>query len=361
MRYLLTGITGQAGVEFAKRLLPEHEVIGMYRRTANVSFGRLTEAGLFTSPNLRMVSGDITDYSSIDRIIRDYRPDVIGNLAAASHVGDSFKEPLANLQITGAGCANVLEAVRNNYSDSYKPKFWQMSSSEMFGSNYTRPVCYDQYNSLEHFSTDRVPVNAEYSDKGHYFDDDAFQDENTPLSANSPYAAAKIYAHNMTELYRKAYGIYANSMICFNFEGPFRGETFVTRKVTKYVAELKHSGFTIPKLRLGNLDAQRSWLAASDMIEATLLALEHPSDTYVVSSPEVHSIRELCAAAFEQIGVTDWMRHVEIDPAFFRPVEVPYLRGDSRKIAQLGWAPKVTFKDLVSEMVSRDLSRYGVK
>lgn len=349
MRYLLTGITGQAGVEFAKKLLKDHEVIGMYRRTANVSFGRLTEAGLFTSPNLKMVSGDITDYSSIDRIIRDYRPDVIGNLAAASHVGDSFKEPLANLQITGAGCANVLEAVRNNYSDSYKPKFWQMSSSEMFGSNYSG-------------RTKDVRV---YHTNSNLFgckpNEDSFQYEDTPLSANSPYAAAKIYAHNMTELYRKAYGIYANSMICFNFEGPFRGETFVTRKVTKYVAELKHSNFTIPKLRLGNLDAQRSWLSASDMIEATLLALEYPSDTYVVSSPEVHSIRELCEVAFKQIGVTDWMRHVEVDPAFFRPVEVPYLRGDSSKIAKLGWAPKISFEELVSEMVSRDLSRCGEK
>lgn len=357
MRYLLTGITGQAGVEFAKKLLKDHEVIGMYRRTANVSFGRLTEAGLFTSPNLTMVSGDITDYSSIDRIIRDYRPDVIGNLAAASHVGDSFKEPLANLQITGAGCANVLEAVRNNYSDSYKPKFWQMSSSEMFGSNYSRRVAYDQYDVTEHFKVEEMHPDQ----KDHAFVRDPFQNESTPLSANSPYAAAKIYAHNMTELYRKAYGIYANSMICFNFEGPFRGETFVTRKVTKYVADLKHSNFTIPKLRLGNLDAQRSWLSASDMIEATLLALEYPSDTYVVSSPEVHSIRELCAAAFKQIGVTDWMRHVEVDPAFFRPVEVPYLRGDSSKIAKLGWAPKISFEELVSEMVSRDLSRCGEK
>lgn len=349
MRYLLTGITGQAGVEFAKKLLKDHEVIGMYRRTANISFGRLTEAGLFTSPNLTMVSGDITDYSSIDRIIRDYRPDVIGNLAAASHVGDSFKEPLANLQITGAGCANVLEAVRNNYSDSYKPKFWQMSSSEMFGSNYSGKT---NTGRVYHTNTDLFGCRP---------DEHSFQYEDTPLSANSPYAAAKIYAHNMTELYRKAYGIYANSMICFNFEGPFRGETFVTRKVTKYVAELKHSNFTIPKLRLGNLDAQRSWLSASDMIEATLLALEYPSDTYVVSSPEVHSIRELCAVAFKQIGVTDWMRHVEVDPAFFRPVEVPYLRGDSSKIAKLGWAPKISFEELVSEMVSRDLSRCGEK
>lgn len=357
MRFLLTGITGQAGTEFCKKLLPEHEVVGMYRRTANTSLARMTEAGLFCHPTLTMVSGDITDYSSIDRIIKDYRPDVIGNLAAASHVGDSFKEPLANIQITGVGCANVLEAIRNNYSDTYKPKFWQMSSSEMFGSNYTRPVYYDQYNSFEHFNADKVPLVAKFSDRGHYFDGDPFQDENTPLSANSPYAAAKIYAHNMTELYRKAYGIYANSMICFNFEGPFRGETFVTRKVTKYVAELNSQGGKIPKLRLGNLDSQRSWLSASDMVDAVLLSLDHPSDTYVISHPQVNSIRDLCRTAFACIGIDNWQDFVEIDPKFIRPVEVPYLKGDASKISQLGWKPKVTFEKLIGDMVNADINR----
>ena len=332
MRFLLTGITGQAGTEFCKKLLPEHEVIGMYRRTANTSFARMTEAGLFCHSSLSMVSGDITDYSSIDRIIKEYKPDVIGNLAAASHVGDSFKEPLANIQITGVGCANMLEAIRNNYSDTYRPKFWQMSSSEMFGSNCSSRILYG--------------------------DNDEFQDENTPLSANSPYAAAKIYAHNMTELYRRAYGIYANSMICFNFEGPFRGETFVTRKVTRYVAEFKSKNGQIPKLRLGNLDSQRSWLSASDMVDAVLLALQHPSDTYVVSHPQVNSIRDLCRTAFSHIGVDNWEDFVEIDPKFIRPVEVPYLRGDSSKISKLGWKPKVAFEQLIKEMVDADISRF---
>lgn len=345
MRFLLTGITGQAGTEFCKKLLPEHEVIGMYRRTANTSFVRMTEAGLFCHPSLSMVSGDITDYSSIDRIIKDYRPDVIGNLAAASHVGDSFKEPLANIQITGVGCANVLEAVRNNYSDTYKPKFWQMSSSEMFGSNYSSKT---NTGRVYHTSTDLFGCKP---------DNSSFQDESTPLSANSPYAAAKIYAHNMTELYRKAYGIYANSMICFNFEGPYRGETFVTRKVTKYVAEFKQKNGEIPKLRLGNLDSQRSWLSASDMVDAVLLTLQHPSDTYVVSHPQVNSIRDLCRVAFACIGVDNWEDFVEIDPKFIRPVEVPYLRGDASKISKLGWKPKVAFESLIKEMVEIDLER----
>lgn len=353
MRFLLTGITGQAGTEFCKKLLPEHEVIGMYRRTANTSFVRMTEAGLFTHPTLSMVSGDITDYSSIDRIIKEYRPDVIGNLAAASHVGDSFKEPLANLQITGAGCANMLEAIRNNYSDSYKPKFWQMSSSEMFGSNYSRRVAYDQYDVTEHFKVEDMHPDQ----KDHAFIRDPFQNESTPLSANSPYAAAKIYAHNMTELYRKAYGIYANSMICFNFEGPYRGETFVTRKVTKYVADFKSKNGEIPKLRLGNLDSQRSWLSASDMVDAVLLSLQHPSDTYVVSHPQVNSIRDLCRVAFSCIGVDNWEDFVEIDPKFIRPVEVPYLRGDASKISSLGWKPKVAFETLIADMVNADINR----
>jgi GDPmannose 4,6-dehydratase len=292
-----------------------------------------------------MVSGDITDYSSIDRIIKEYKPDVIGNLAAASHVGDSFKEPLANIQITGVGCANMLEAIRNNYSDTYRPKFWQMSSSEMFGSNYS---CKTQTGRIYHTNTDLFGCKP---------DNESFQYEDTPLSANSPYAAAKIYAHNMTELYRKAYGIYANSMICFNFEGPFRGETFVTRKVTRYVAEFKSKNGKIPKLRLGNLDSQRSWLSASDMVDAVLLALQHPSDTYVVSHPQVNSIRDLCRTAFSHIGVDNWQDFVEIDPQFIRPVEVPYLRGDSSKISKLGWKPKVAFEQLIKEMVDADIYR----
>jgi GDPmannose 4,6-dehydratase len=345
MRFLLTGITGQAGTEFCKKLLPEHEVIGMYRRTANTSFARMTEAGLFCNSSLSMVSGDITDYSSIDRIIKEYKPDVIGNLAAASHVGDSFKEPLANIQITGVGCANMLEAIRNNYSDTYRPKFWQMSSSEMFGSNYSGKT---DTGRIYHTNTNLFGCKP---------DSESFQYEDTPLSANSPYAAAKIYAHNMTELYRRAYGIYANSMICFNFEGPFRGETFVTRKVTRYVAEFKSKNGQIPKLRLGNLDSQRSWLSASDMVDAVLLALQHPSDTYVVSHPQVNSIRDLCRTAFSHIGVDNWQDFVEIDPQFIRPVEVPYLRGDSNKISKLGWKPKVAFEQLIKEMVDADISR----
>jgi GDPmannose 4,6-dehydratase len=292
-----------------------------------------------------MVSGDITDYSSIDRIIKEYKPDVIGNLAAASHVGDSFKEPLANIQITGVGCANMLEAIRNNYSDTYQPKFWQMSSSEMFGSNYSSKT---NTGRIYHKSTDLFGCKP---------DNESFQYEDTPLSANSPYAAAKIYAHNMTELYRRAYGIYANSMICFNFEGPFRGETFVTRKVTRYVAEFKSKNGKIPKLRLGNLDSQRSWLSASDMVDAVLLALQHPSDTYVVSHPQVNSIRDLCRTAFSHIGVDNWEDFVEIDPEFIRPVEVPYLRGDSSKISKLGWKPKVAFEQLIKEMVDADIYR----
>ncbi len=356
MRYLLTGITGQAGVEFSRRLLAENEVIGMYRRTANTSFAKLEEAGILDHKNLVLVPGDVTDYSSIDRILNDYHPDVIGNLAAASHVGDSFKEPIANLQITGCGCVNMLEAIRNSYTEEYKPKFWQMSSSEMFGCNYSRLVSYDQYDVPEHFNVNTMSVD---SDDCHFVDE-PFQNEDTPLSANSPYAAAKIYAHNMTELYRKAYGIYANSMICFNFEGPFRGETFVTRKVTKYVAELVKSNKQLPKLKLGNLDARKSWLSVSDMVDATLLSLKQPSSTYVVSSNEIHSIRDLCRVAFSAVGEANWEQYVEVDPQFFRPVEVSYQNGRSEKISKLGWQPKVSFEDLITGMVKVDLQRIGV-
>lgn len=335
-KYLLTGITGQAGTVFTQELLKEgHTVIGLYRRTANDNMGRLREAGLLTNDNVILAEGDVTDYSSIDRAIKEFRPDFIGNLAASSHVHESFKNPLANLKITGEGCVNVLESVRNNYSDTYRPKVWQMSSSEMFGSNYS-------VNDL----------------------DQKYQDENTPLSANSPYAAAKIYAHNMCLLYAKAYGMFVNTMVCFNFEGPYRGSNFVTKKITEYVASL-HKEICLGgdknnfrKLKLGNLNAMRDWTSAIDMVRGVLLCLRQDApDTYCVCSNQIHSIKELCSIAFGRIGIKNWEKHVEVDPQFIRPVEVPFLRGSNYKIGSLGWSPKVSFTDLIWSMVDQDIRR----
>ena len=218
MKYLITGITGQIGTIFSKLVLDQgDQVIGVHRRTANSNFDRLEESGIIKNPLLRLCSGDVTDYSSIDRLVKQHKPDRIINFAASSHVHESFKTPVANLDITGAGCTNILESIRNNMGYKYSPKFVQISSSEMFGSNFSSESDgQGVYHYSMHDCGKRMLESLER------YPENYWQDENTPLSANSPYAAAKIYAHNMTELYRRAYDIYANSIILFNTESEYR-------------------------------------------------------------------------------------------------------------------------------------------
>lgn len=372
-KVLLSGITGQAGVTFAQKFMGRGDtVIGMYRRTANSSFGRLEEAGLMGHNNLVLESGDVTDLSSIVGLVTKYRPNIIGNLAASSHVGESFENPIANLENTGKGCLNMLEAIRQTKSSDYNPKFWTMSSSEMMGSNFI-------------YGGHAYSVDTEEGRKilcEHQ--DECYQNETTPLSANSPYAAAKIYAHNMTELYRRGYGLFANSIICFNFEGPYRGHTFVTRKITQWIAQYRawrarYSEYPLsfgvddivatdfgagnivssfPKLRLGNIDAYRDWTYVEDMANAVLLSLEQEKpDTYCVCSESTHSVREFLQVAFAEVGITNFNPYIVIDSKLFRPVEVPFLRGRSTKIQSLGWKPETSFESLVKIMVEKYINR----
>ena len=392
MKYFITGITGQIGTVMAKTLLERGDsVIGMYRRTANSNFDRLEETGIIKNPALRLCSGDVTDFSSIDRIIKQYKPDRIINFAASSHVHESFKTPIANLNITGAGCVNMLESIRTNRNMGYNPKFVQISSSEMFGGNFTFRKSDKGFCNAE---IEYENCNVDDKQGQHWLDtfpNDCYQNEDTPLSANSPYAAAKIYGHNMTELYKKAYDMYVNSIILFNTESEYRRINFVTRKITDYVARLFHFQNTwrdrvhlvaeydyfadpdfitvvdpetgaardrFPKLRLGNLESMRDWTYAEDSCNAILLSLnQEDPDTYVVCSGQTQSIQKLCELAFAEIGIQDIRNHIVIDPKFYRPVEVPFLRGDSSKIRSLGWEPTTDFESIVSIMLGKDIQR----
>lgn len=391
---MVTGITGMVGSTIAHECVESNKVIGVVRRTSNRSLGRLDKAGLIGRGNLILESGDLTDYSSLYRIIRAHKPDIIINCGASSHVGESFKTPLENLQITGAGCANLLEAVRNNQDEVYNPYFVQFSTSEMFGGNFSRAFfeyeandgpSYPQHYNIK-YENPRYNTMKDLGICG-----EAFQNEQTPLSANSPYAAAKIYAHNMTELYREAYGMNCISLIAFNMEGPARGETFVTRKITKYVAALdkwskqvkqvvdhkkypygtfscldeEHIAYTtgsyvsqFPKLKLGNINSVRDWTHVSDSIRAIPTIINNGGlGPYCVCSNQTHSVKEFIEEAFSVIKVDKdkCMDYILIDQSLIRPCEVPFLRGDSTKLRELGWEPKVGFGDLVKEMVLSDI------
>jgi len=267
-------------------------------------------------------------------IINRYRPDEFYNLGAQSHVKTSFDQPSLTFNINAVGVLNVLEAIRHF---SPHTKFYQASTSEMFGSNY----------SLSQPVGPGGPVVQ-------------FQDENTPFSPNSPYAVSKVAAHSLVSLYRRSYNIHASAGILFNHESERRGEEFVTRKITKYVARLdehlKAHGGLFPKLMLGNLDAVRDWGYAPDYIEAMWLMLQQPkADDYVICTGEAHTIRDFLDAAFGHIGIDDWTPYVGVDPQFYRPCEVEYLKGSCEKAKKiLGWSPKVTFKELAARMVEHD-------
>jgi GDPmannose 4,6-dehydratase len=257
----------------------------------------------------------MNDASSLNQIIRTVEPDEIYNLAAQSHVRVSFDVPEYTGEITALGTVRLLEAIRES---GVSTKFYQASSSEMFG---------------------RSP---------------GPQNEQTLFQPRSPYAAAKLYAHWMTVNYREAYGLFACSGILFNHESPRRGETFVSRKITKAVARIKIG--IQQKLFLGNLDARRDWGYAGDYVEAIWLMLQQPEpNDYVIATGETHSVREFLDEAFEYVNL-DWRKYVEIDPRYYRPTEVDLLLGDPSKAReQLGWLPRVKFKNLVQMMVDADL------
>lgn len=332
---LIWGITGQDGSYLAELLLSKgYKVTGVTRRVSVSTLARIEHL----LPKINIVEGDITDGFNVSKVINDAEPDEIYNLAAQSHVGTSFKQPSLTWDITASGVLNILEAIR------YSPRknsirFYQASSSEMFGKNYTES--YDEYG-------------------GPTF---KYQDEDTAFVPQSPYAIAKLAAHHLVRNYRESYGIHASSGILFNHESERRGEHFVTRKITKWIGAFvkwtrdgnKPQDF--PKLRLGNLEARRDWGHAEDYVNAMWLMLQQDvADDYVVATGETHSVREFLDAAFNHIMIHDWSEYVEIDPEFYRPAEVDYLLGVPQKAeTKLGWRRNVSFQNLVERMVDNDV------
>ncbi len=319
-RALVTGITGQDGAYLAELLLSKgYEVWGIIRRSSSFNTGRIDH--LYQPPQaegarLRLVYGDLTDASSINQILMKVQPTEIYNLGAQSHVKVSFDVPEYTCDTVAMGALRILEGMRQLNIDA---RYYQASSSEMFGLAKEDP-----------------------------------QNEQTPFHPRSPYAVGKVFAYWMTINYRESYGFHASNGILFNHESPKRGETFVTRKISRAVARIKKG--LQDKLYLGNLDAKRDWGYAGDYVEAMwrMLQQDEPDD-YVVATGETHSVREFVEAAFSHVGL-DWRNYVEIDPRYFRPAEVEYLRGDPSKAKrQLGWEPKVSFRGLVRMMVEADL------
>jgi GDPmannose 4,6-dehydratase len=316
---LITGITGQDGSYLAELLLAKgYEVHGIIRRSSSFNTARIDHlyADPHEQPRLKLVYGDLNDASSLAEIIHRIQPDEIYNLAAQSHVRVSFDIPEYTGEITALGCLRLLEAIRRTGT---KARFYQASSSEMFG------------------KVAEVP-----------------QSETTPFHPRSPYGCAKVYAFWQTVNYRESYGLFACNGILFNHESPRRGETFVTRKITRAATRIKLG--LQDKLYLGNLDAKRDWGFAGDYVEAMWLMLqtEQPDD-YVVATGETHTIREFLDETFSLLDI-DWRKHVEVDPKYYRPAEVDILQGDAAKARQtLGWEPKVGFKKLVKMMVAADL------
>lgn len=339
---LISGVTGQDGSYLSDLLLEKDYIVhGIHRRSSTNTFERINH--LLNHENFHLVELDITDATGVNRIISNIKPNECYNLAAQSHVGTSFVEPVATFNIDTLGVINFLEAVKQN---SPETKFYQASTSELYGNINVSP-----------------------------------QNEETIFNPTSPYATAKLAAHHMVNIYREAYDIYACAGILFNHESPRRGENFVTRKVTQYVAQVYKTFInsvqnivddldTIGTLRnvivnpyemysplkLGNLDAKRDFGYAKEYVEAMWLMLQQdePED-FVIATGETHSIKELLDVAFAHIGIDDWNNYVEIDEQFKRPVDVHNLCGDASKAKQkLGWTPKVKFKELIELMVDAD-------
>jgi GDPmannose 4,6-dehydratase len=314
---IVSGVTGQDGSYLSELLLERgYSVVGLERRTVCENADKRKNINhLLENKRFILEDADVSDFASIQRIISEYNPEEVYNLAAQSHVGNSFKTPISTSQINYFGCLNFLESIRLT---NPKIKFYQASTSEMFGDNIKCP-----------------------------------QNENTTFSPVSPYACAKLASHHVVGTYRKSYGIFACSGILFNHESPRRGENFVTRKITKAAARIKLG--LQDELRLGNLEAQRDWGFAGDYVEAMYLMLQHhSSDDYVVATGETNSVEQFLHYVFDYAGL-DVEKCVIIDPKFYRPCEVPKLWGDPSKAKRiLGWEPKVTFKELAIMMYEED-------
>ena len=359
---IIFGVTGQDGSHLADLLLDKgYKVIGVARRSSVDTTERILHC--MSNPNFLLALGDITDVSNIITLFKEHADvNEVYNLAAQSHVAVSFTQPGFTWDVTGKGCLNILQSWVD--LGLTHVKFYQASSSEMFGKNY------DENDDLI-----------------------KFQNEETKFLPQSPYAIAKCAAHYMVRLYREGYNMHASAGILFNHEGPRRGENFVTRKITKWVADFikykkelrkeytlkvietkfeelserivfecastgEHLG-SFDKLRLGNLEAFRDWGYAGDYVEGMWMMLQQESpDDYVVCTGETHTIKEFLDVAFNHVEIKDWSNYVVQDPKFYRPAEVDYLRGDNTKAREkLGWTPKTSFNELVEMMVDHDLQQ----
>jgi GDPmannose 4,6-dehydratase len=334
---LITGITGQDGSYLAELLLGKgYEVHGVKRRSSLFNTERVDH--IYQDPHVMdrrfvMHYGDLNDASSLNRVIKNVAPDEIYNLGAQSHVGVSFAVPEYTGEVVGLGAVRLLDAIRETGVDT---RYYQASSSELFGKVFETP-----------------------------------QTEKTPFYPRSPYACAKAYAFFITVNYREAYGLFASNGILFNHESPRRGETFVTRKITRAIAHIKHG--LQDRLYLGNMDASRDWGYAGDYVEAMWLILQHDApEDFAIATGESHTVREFCEAAFAEAGLPlEWQGEgleetgvsqadgrvlVAIDPRYFRPTEVDYLKGDASKARDLlGWEPRTSFAELVKMMVDSDM------
>ena len=317
---LITGITGQDGSYLTELLLDKgYKVYGLIRRSSSFNTERISH--LYQDIHeedlkLKLIYADLSDGSNIDIILNDIEPDEIYNMGAQSHVRVSFDQPIYTSNVNALGSLRLLEAIRRI---AKKVRYYQASSSEMYG------------------KVKEIP-----------------QNENTPFHPRSPYACSKAYAYWQTVNYREAYKMHASNGILFNHESPRRGETFVTRKITRAATRIKLG--LQDKLYLGNLDAKRDWGFAGDYVEAmwAILQLEEPDD-YVIATGETHSVREFLDEVFGYLDI-DWREYVEIDPSYFRPTEVDILQGDASKARKkLNWKPKVTFKELARMMTNSDM------
>lgn len=314
----ITGITGQDGSYLTELLLEKgYEVHGIVRRNSSIVRSRIEHLYLeHKDKNLFLHYGDLNDGTNISRLLYTIQPDEIYNLAAQSHVRISFDIPAYTADVTGVGVVRLLEAIRDS---GIKPRFYQASSSEMFGKVMETP-----------------------------------QTEKTPFHPRSPYGCAKVFAHHMVVNYRESYGLFACSGILFNHESPRRGENFVTKKITQAVVEIKNG--LRDRLVLGNLDAKRDWGYAKEYVEAMWMMLQQDEpDDYVIATGETHTVAEFAEEAFKIVGL-NWKDYIAFDEKFLRPAEVDLLIGDySKAFKKFGWKPKIKFKELVKLMVGSDL------
>ncbi len=316
---LITGILGQDGPYLAKLLLEkDYKVYGLIRRYSNPRFDTLEYLGV--ADKIEYVSGDMSDEASLINIIKTIQPDEVYNLAAQSFVGSSWDQAKLTTEVNALGALYLLNAIK---FFSPTTKFYQASTSEMFGNNH----------------------------------DEGIQTEETPFHPRSPYAIAKLYAYWMTINFKESYGMFCANGILFNHESPIRGIEFVTRKISDGVARIK-LGLSA-EIRLGNLDSKRDWGFAGDYVEAMWLMLQQEkADNYIVSTGETHTIRDFLDIAFHHVGILEWEQYIKIDPRFKRPAELFTLQGKSDKARKLlGWEPRVKFEELVKMMVDADMKR----